>query len=199
MCPFALSPSLKLWGGFAPSLGIALRRRLLSNLQFPPRLNFFLGLPGPGIPFSMTRSSVIRSRTVSSTYSRYARAQCGLGTRLSKFATELMSGEWEWGISTGFSFQIEGVPRLSSSAYPGLMICDPDGIMTCFQHLSLFWRTPEIGERLGYGGIKANALNAILPLPTLQALLKLSYINRISPSTGSTSFHSLTDSSLGVK
>jgi len=56
---------------------------------------FYGGLPGPGIPFSLTGSSVIRSRPVSSVNTHFVRTQCDLGERLSKLTTELMSGEWE--------------------------------------------------------------------------------------------------------
>jgi len=36
----------------------------------------------------------------------FVRTQCDLGNRLSKFTTELMAGEWEWGISSDSCFQV---------------------------------------------------------------------------------------------
>ena len=59
----------------------------------------------------LPRSSVIRSRTAPSVNTHCVRTQCDLGIEQSKFTTELMAGEWEWGVSTGFSFLNENVPK----------------------------------------------------------------------------------------
>jgi len=54
----------------------------------------------PGHSLLLPRSSVIRSRPVSSVNTHFVRTQCDLGKRLSKFTTELMAGKWEWGVTS---------------------------------------------------------------------------------------------------
>jgi len=89
----------------------------------------------PGHSLLLPRSSVIRSQTAPSVNTHYVRTQCDLGIEQSKFATELMAGEWEWGVSTGFSFSSLNSSGLSPLAHAWLMICDLSGIIACFQRM----------------------------------------------------------------
>ena len=49
----------------------------------------------PGNSLLLPGSSVIRSQTAPSVNTHYVRTQCDLGIEQSKFATELMAGEWD--------------------------------------------------------------------------------------------------------